>query len=576
MSIPTENINICFVGGVSTGKSTALNAVFGRKLTQCHFKRTTMVPTVYIENPMDTSAPTEIYDTIARKNQEIYQKTESGQTVSKDEFDELVFQVGKLDINIIENSFVNIYDIPGLNDPRTKAKYYEYLDSNFHKFNIIVFFVDIRSGLNTSDEFDILDFIANSTRNQIKQNDRKVFTLVVVNKADDMQLNVKSDEVMVTGELKEMFEHVDHTVTEEFQRREIDKQLIGIIPLCALDAYLYRMVQKFGPEFKLTPEQILKIGVNENGKKFSTKSPEEQEKMVYGFLQDQSFIDTMIKLSGFSQFEKMLQQFLVCANKIRVDNILFEVRKLPPLSKKMFVNFGAVCNAIADFMQIYNRIREIDEDLFDHHVELFFDGILQMFYSELENINSATGVIKFYDQFVESVVRPFFANYFVCDSYSRNAKDCVKKLLLKAFDKPMSDVELVNHFDTLKRVGLFKGGDISDLFDGLLLNPRVQNTIKSFGNHTETIRLMTDLPSSVDKSKILRFLIINQIEQEMDKTRLYTRYLIYRKYGDIPLADYIHGIMPRPTIKMVVDGLSDADLQNPAFALDLFYLNRLS
>ena len=184
MSIPTENINICFVGGVSTGKSTALNAVFGRQLTQCHFKRTTMVPTVYVENPIDTSASTEIYETIARKNQEIYQKTESGQTVSKDEFNELVFQVGKLDINIIENSFVNIYDIPGLNDPRTKAKYYDYLDSNFHKFNIIVFFVDIRSGLNTSDEFDFLDFIANSTRNQIKQNDRKVFTLVVVNKAN--------------------------------------------------------------------------------------------------------------------------------------------------------------------------------------------------------------------------------------------------------------------------------------------------------------------------------------------------------------------------------------------------------
>ncbi len=576
MEIPSDNINICFVGGVSTGKSTALNAVFGRKLTQCHFKRTTMVPTVYIENQVDTSSSAEIYETIAHKNQEIYKKTESGQTVSKDEFDELIFQVGKLDINIIENSFVNIYDIPGLNDPRTKEKYYEYLDTNFHKFNIIVFFVDIRSGLNTSDEFDILDFIANSTRTQIKLNCREVFTLVVVNKADDMQLNVETDEVIVTGELKEMFEHVDRTVSEEFRRREIDKQLIGIIPLCALDAYLYRMVKKFGPDFKLTPEQILKIGINENGKKFSTNSPEEQEKKVYAILQDNTFINTMIKLSGFSQFEKMLQQFLVCAKKIRVDNILFELRKLPPLSKKMFIDLGVACDAITEFMGVYERIREIDEDRFNQDVEKFFDRILLMFYAELESINSAIGVIKFYDRFVDTIVRPFFTNYFVCDLYSNNAKNCVKKLLLKAFDKPMSDIELVNHFDTLKLIGLFKGGDISDLFDRLLQNPRIQNTIISFENPAEIIRLMTDLPSYIDKSKILRFLIINQLEQEVDRTRLYTRYLIYRKYCDIPLADYIREIMPRPTVKMVVDGLSETDLQNPAYLLDLFYLNRLS
>lgn len=576
MSIPTENINICFVGGVSTGKSTALNAVFGRKLTQCHFKRTTMVPTVYVENAVETSASTDIYKTIERKNQEIYQKTETGQTVSKDEFNELVFQVGKLDINIIENSFVNVYDIPGLNDPRTKAKYYDYLDSNFHKFNVIVFFVDIRSGLNTSDEFDILDFIANSTRNQLKHNNREVFTLVVVNKADDMQLNVESDEVMVTGELKEMFEHVDRTVSEEFQRREIAKQLIGIIPLCALDAYLYRMVQKFGSDFELTSEQILKIGVNDNGKKFSTYMPAEQKEIVYSILQDKSFIDTMIKLSGFGKFEKMLQEFLVCASKIRVDNILYELRKLPPITKKMFADLSVANNAIAGFMQIYDRIREIDQGQFEHRVETFFSDILEMFYSELDNISNTNELLNYYDHFVDTIVRRFFGNYFVCTSYSGHAKDCIKKLVSKAFEKPMSDVELVNHFDTLTRVGITTGGDICELFDKLLKNPRVQKTITSFENPTGIVRLITDLPSCVDKSKVLRFLIINQLEKETHRTRLYIRYLIYRKYGDIPVADYIHGIMDRPTVQMVIDGLSDNDLRDPAYMIDLFYLNRLS
>ena len=575
MATPADNINICFVGGVSTGKSTALNSVFGKKLTECNFKRTTMVPTVYIENSTDTSDSDSIYETILHKNQEIIRKTETSgvQTFSKDDYTELVFNVGKLDINIIENSFVNVYDIPGLNDPRTKSVYYEYLDTNFHKFNIIVFCVDIRSGLNTSDEFDILDFIANNTRVQGKTNGRNVFTLVVVNKADDMQLNVERDEVMVTGELKEMFEHVERIVTEEFRKKEIADQLIGIIPLCALDAYLYRMVQKFGSNFKLTPEQILKIGINENGKKFSINTPEEQENKVYEILQDGKFIETMIKLSGFSQFEKMLHRFLLVAGKkIRIDNILYELRKLPAITRETFDTYSI----IESYMSIHKGIKTIDEDLFHTHVKEFVEVIVRLFTAKLEQISVVKSLIKYYDEFVDSIMRPFFSDYYDVTPYSLCMKAGVKALLLKAFDKSMTDLEIIQNFEILERVGMFNSENINVLFTCLCANPRLQHTITSFENPHRIIQLMRHVPSGVDHSKVLRFIIINQLALETVPWRLYIRYLIYRKYGDIPLADYIHGIMKRPTVEMVVNGLSESDLSDPAYVLDLFYLNRLS
>jgi GTP-binding protein EngB required for normal cell division len=575
MATPADNINICFVGGVSTGKSTALNSVFGKKLTQCHFKRTTMVPTVYIENSTDTSNSEQIYETILHKNQEIIRKTETPgvQTFSKDDYTELVFNVGKLDINIIENSFVNVYDIPGLNDPRTKSVYYEYLDTNFHKFNIIVFCVDIRSGLNTSDEFDILDFIAKSTRMQGKTNGRNVFTLVVVNKADDMQFNVERDEVMVTGELKEMFEHVERTVTEEFGKNEIADKLIGIIPLCALDAYLYHMVQKFGKDFILTPEQILKIGVNENGKKFSTLNPDEQRDKVYTILQDKTFIETMIKLSGFSQFEKMLQRFLLVAGKkIRIDNILYELRKLPAITRETFDTYSI----IESYMSIHKGIKTIDEDLFHTHVKEFVEVIVRLFTAKLEQISVVKSLIKYYDKFVDSIMRPFFSDYYDVAQYSLCMKACVKALLQKAFDKSMTDLEIIQNFEILERVGMFNSENINVLFTCLCANPRLQHTITSFENPPRIIQLMRHVPSGVDHSKVLRFIIINQLALETVHWRLYIRYLIYRKYGDIPLADYIHGIMKRPTVEMVVNGLSESDLSDPAYVLDLFYLNRLS
>ena len=145
MIAPQENINICFVGGVSTGKSTMLNAIFCEKLTQCKIKRTTMVPTVYVENERMTVNPFEkedkidnIFRTIEEKNTEIIAKTEKGEPFLINDCTELVFNVGKLDINILSESYVNVYDIPGLNDARTSKTYYQYLETNFHKFNLII------------------------------------------------------------------------------------------------------------------------------------------------------------------------------------------------------------------------------------------------------------------------------------------------------------------------------------------------------------------------------------------------------------------------------------------------------
>lgn len=35
MAIPDSNLNLCLVGGVSTGKSTSLNAIFLKDLSEC-------------------------------------------------------------------------------------------------------------------------------------------------------------------------------------------------------------------------------------------------------------------------------------------------------------------------------------------------------------------------------------------------------------------------------------------------------------------------------------------------------------------------------------------------------------
>jgi predicted GTPase len=92
------------------------------------------------------------------------------------------FNVLKKDVNFA------IWDIPGLNDARTKNIYFEFINDNFIKFDVVIFMVDIKSALNTSDEMDILNMIiTNIKTSKVKGKDVKL--LVVTNKCDDMEMD---------------------------------------------------------------------------------------------------------------------------------------------------------------------------------------------------------------------------------------------------------------------------------------------------------------------------------------------------------------------------------------------------
>lgn len=595
-ALPVDNINLCFVGGVSTGKSTILNAIFCEELTQCKIKRTTMVPTVYIENKNHAPNLDYIFTKIAQKNQEIIEKTESGTKVSNAEYAELRFNVGKLDINILPDSYVNVYDIPGLNDARTKSVYYKYLQHNFFRFNLVIFIVDIHSGLNTSDEADILNFITDHTRRQFDMNQKKIYTLVVVNKADDMQLIPESedDSLEITGELGEMFDQVQNTVAEAFQRRDIADHLVGIIPLCAIDSYLYRMTQKHGDKFKLSPEQILKIGINENGKKFSTLKPKTQETKVREILNDKEFVDTMIKLSGFGHFEKRLHTFLSQNNtgkSIRVENLMFELRKLPNIGAVITANPENIENTVIvcqDMFRIFNAILKIDKE----HGEALVTGALAEIMESLQNhlvplVNKAsipelTDILEYYNQFKCSVFIQYFAN----ESNSRwtGYPEFIKTLVFYRLNKILGTKlikpeMLASVLDLCKTVGIMSKSNIAVLVESVLSN---LNRYSTFINAEEDILHIIDFVGAgtsqgIDMTTFLRFVLLNRIidNRNTPDRILFQKQMIYLKHGEVPIYSYLqhvnHGrhILP----EWAVNGITAEILEEPAHQLDLYYLN---
>lgn len=593
--IPTDNINLCFVGGVSTGKSTVLNGVFCEELTQCKIKRTTMWPTVYVENEHIQDISTEeIFKIISEKNKEIIEKTESGQKLDSGDYKELVFNVGKLDINILENSYVNVYDIPGLNDARTKNIYYDYLDSNFHKFNLVVFMVDIHSGLNTSDEMDMLRFIINNTRDQFERNNRNIYTLIIVNKADDMQTEEDSDKLEITGELREMFEQVENTVKKEFAKSGLKDNVIGIIPLCAIDAYLYRMVKKHGTSFKLSPEQILKIGVNENGKKFSMLKPATQEARVNEILKDQSFVNTMIKLSGFSRLESILHQFLQNNNKgrkLRIDNLLYELNKLPKLCNftagQNWFNLKTLKKLFEQYYKIYDSIAIIDKTEYEAIITSFtseFVGILQdkvkRWYGTVDEL------IDSYDKIETEIITPYIRQNKDYYNYSTYPDFLVERVLVLIGDEinGMLTIDcIIKQLNILSRLNQFEKTIIETLFSKIVSNIRQKTAINFTNNgnssnkNDELINLLVKCSEiDVNLSELLRFLIINQMHC-INSESLFIKKMIYRRYGEMIISEYISrdfdNIAASASFNKIIKGLTEEDIYDPENQLDMYYLN---
>lgn len=592
-NIPVDNINLCFVGGVSTGKSTILNAIFCEELTQCKIKRTTMVPTVYIENENNTenlTSPDAIFATISDKNKEIITKTERGEKLNKDEYNELAFNVGKLDINILQGSYVNVYDIPGLNDARTKDVYYSYLDETFTKFNLVVLLVDIHSGLNTSDEIDIVNFITTHTKYELDKNNKQIYTLVVVNKADDMQLDDEGEEetLKLTGELSEMFEQVEKTITSEFERYNIQKHLIGIVPLCAVDSYLYRMVKKHGSKFKLTPEQILKIGINETGKKFSTLKPATQEKKVCEILADDNFIDTMIKLSGFSRLENMLHQFLNKNNvgkKIRIDNLLFEMGKYADIREIILndkMNFLKIEKCIKKYKNVLDSIKKIDYDVYVTEV----NSILTKLNSALkevvcaENPNKKIELVEYYDKMYRHILEPHFGG-FVPKEYPTYLKERIVSLInYDIDDKKIQIQSIVDNCNIMKQINIFSKSKVTSLFNMITSNNYKEQTL--FTNdkceYRELIVLLKDCEElEINISPFTRFVLINLYNDTFEEKNLCKKELLFKKHGEIPMHAYVtHKLhltwAMSMDIHMYINGMDSIDFTSNDFILENYYI----
>lgn len=236
MSSYSEQINFSILGPVSAGKSTYFNSITSSTYSDMKRRKTTMLPQIY--NISKDPSMVESIDTIFNKNrssnEHIIKIREDGTFNIDRDFKEIVHTISPIKdfINLPDHdASYSILDMPGLNDAGDTL-YYDYIKSNSHNIDVYLLVFDINSGLNTTDEVNIINLVVE----QIKKNNHG-YIHILINKCDELDRSEDGIYTFGDGELNELYERCVQTAN----RLCIDiKDKVSISPLCSSKLYVYK------------------------------------------------------------------------------------------------------------------------------------------------------------------------------------------------------------------------------------------------------------------------------------------------------------------------------------------------
>lgn len=360
-----NNISIAILGRVSCGKSTLLNSIYVKKYADMKMKRATMLPFVYKEANKDIMAnptSTEIYNENIMMNAQIYSESTVLTNENCKEISNLVPGIENF-LDLPENVFLDIYDIPGLDDATTHEIYFNWGKENFYKFDIIIHVVDIQMGLNTEGEVKILDFITDCIKIEKEKNGRNVPMFTLINKCDDMNYNADSDSFeFVDEELEEMYQQIVRTTENNLTTKNMSDIEHPFIPFSAIDTYIYRMLDN-DPDVELDMKLLNKFGQNELGK---TRWNRASEKTKKAFIKDhfaECDINETLEMTGYNKFKGEITKYLNPNNQYRilVERLKYELSQESVLSKNITRNIDDMKELIKLYNDYSSKINVIDE-----------------------------------------------------------------------------------------------------------------------------------------------------------------------------------------------------------------------
>lgn len=379
------NINTAVIGNVSSGKSTLLNSLFLEEFTSMNICRNTMVPQIYRElinnKKKEVKEAKEINKIVSELNDELKLKMENSEYVFDDDMKEVEFYIHKLkELNICQkNIYMSFYDIPGLNDSKNHSLYYKYVKENFQDFDVILYLIDLKTGLNSKDEIELLNFICKNSAKYDK------YVIPIINKSDDMTM--ENDCLVCDIKYKDNYNNIIKTINESTSKYYNSKFNEPIL-YSAQESYMYRMLLKKS-DWELSEELRNTIGFNDMGKKYFTLTNDERIIKVKEIVKDEKFIETMIKMCGYSYLLESIKktlsvdnQYNICKKKV--------LTKYDALIKNLTICKNNIIDIYTKFDKIYEESLKLQEIFGIKQNILDIDEIVKSFFNKMTSNNNNT------------------------------------------------------------------------------------------------------------------------------------------------------------------------------------------
>ena len=549
------NINIAVIGTVSSGKSTLLNSLFLEEFTSMNISRNTMIPQIYHEinsnkNKLIKEAK-QINKEVSEINEFIKNKTNDNDYDIKQDMQPKEFYIHKIkELNICKRDiYLSFYDIPGLNDNKNHEVYYHYVRENFSDFDIILYLIDLNTGLNTKDEIDLLRFICIHAK---KHNN---FVIPIINKSDDMTM--KESQLICDGKYSNNYDTIIN-IFNEYQNKYPNPKIQKIILFSAQESYMYRMLLQ-NPNFELSDHIKNIIGFNDMGRKYYTLSNEERLKKINEIVNDTEFLKTMIRMSGYSYLHNMLSEILnsnqqtICENKL--------IKKFEKLKNKENINTENIFDIYKQFNILYENsvklknIFTIELDLIND--EQFINDIFDKLISKIEhnNLDNMEKYLKCFENLNEnkynkylgekinsnsSTIKANIYSWFYMNYEKKNTIEDLLSVLKKMQSFEISD-ENINEYATnyindiiTNKIIFYNQVDFSNYQSIIEFDRKIKQELNELCNYVykETIK---KIYKYFIKSKIMTLIdnINSKNNEDTSIMILYNLMLFYNHYSTI-------------------------------------------
>jgi hypothetical protein len=374
-------------------------------------------------------------------------------------------------VGLPDNVYMDIYDIPGLNDFKTRDIYFKWIEDNFSELDIILHIVDINSPLNTTDELNILEMIVKNIKTEKEKNDREVLLLTVINKCDEMDCGAyhfkldEEDQENYDQVVKHTQEVVAKLISDEaFQgdgeirarrsgkRKNKNKNKypfdynFEFTPISAADTFVYRMLHN-DPHVELDMKLLQKFGINEIGKRlWNRMSDPDRIKMVKKHFADVDINETL-EMTGYNRFKTIMNDYLTKErqSKILINRLKKEINNEEIMNNNITTNKDELNKLINVYNSYCERVYAIDNlyqtnnssiitELINVHISRWINDI-----SDLSNESDAS-IIRLEDyKSAIDLLRTSIDKYALKEPVSFSIADNKKKRWIDSFG--MGDID---------------------------------------------------------------------------------------------------------------------------------------